>query len=1080
MARVFYNGNGNTGGSAPVDNNVYNNGDTVTVLGNTSHLANGSDTFFNWTTNANGTGTGRHVGGTFVIAAADVTLYAQWLTNAELTGDGITAHYQFSYNIVLATSGIEPARTNAVISACESDFSIMSNWFGGIDISPAVTIPMPVAVTALGGGAGTGGHWPAIGCSLKPGRENSDYCRTLLVAEVTELLMAAQGQGWYAPDKSNEQSSGEGLSHFLNQQFQITIGHIPGLAFNATRWLNSSLPPSNSSSTRIGRPTANYDYQPRYDYINNILEHDNSNSPASGCSVMFLWYLFTQLGFSVSQICQAAAPTIAEVYRILTGDTGDPFPFFKLLMDNAYPVDAVALIPPPNHDNPFPLALLSFWVDKSTFGIDEVTDIINSSRGRVENAFWLILEGFNINTYLSLGVTISEFTGSFKTNIPGIQIVPNAASAVEYENPSNLLLPQRVRLAFDIVFVNDTTANSLTAFPATRGARVQLELDTSVTIGGKVILGSGASTIFELVAGANPYFTNINPILGNVPWLSQDLRVFTVTPGQNNAPIGNTAVVPRLSPANNSILDAAAGFQYMQNLIGYLNGNFSRPAGTDPFSLFPGQAGESTADSSVTPLTVDLSNPLLPKIYTNYNFAIARVRLRGTAVPANVAQHVKVFFRLWSTQTADTDFNTATYPSVPDALGLPDSPSVAPDNHTIPFFATGNYGANTDYIAGGVNNQLVQIITGDSVWAYFGCFLNVYDPANIVNDQYIQNLLPGTHHCLVAQIACDDAPIVNANGIAMGPENSDKLAQRNLQVTVSDNPGPPASHRIPQTFDLRPSKPLANVSGSLLNYPDELMIDWGGIPVNGDASIYWPGANIADVIGLANNLYAAHTLSSSDTHTLHCKTTKGVTYVPIPVGTGQNLAGLFTVDLPTAVVAGQEFDIIVRRITTRRLGGVDHYVNRASGAVAPIGNSETDDGSNPAETLVPSNNTQKNWRYVTGTFQVKIPVRNKATMLLPEENTLAIMKARLQAMSPANRWYPVLQRYILYLSARIDGLGGDSAAIKPSYQGALPQKPGKEIDVYSNNDKCCKTVILLLAAFIFVLLILILILLLRK
>ncbi len=34
------------------------------------------------------------------------------------------------------------------------------------------------------------------------------------------------------------------------------------------------------------------------------------------------------------------------------------------------------------------------------------------------------------------------------------------------------------------------------------------------------------------------------------------------------------------------------------------------------------------------------------------------------------------------------------------------------------------------------------------------------------------------------------------------------LAQRNLQVTTSDNPGNPATHRIPQTFDVRPSPKL--------------------------------------------------------------------------------------------------------------------------------------------------------------------------------------------------------------------------------------------------------------------------------
>lgn len=126
----------------------------------------------------------------------------------------------------------------------------------------------------------------------------------------------------------------------------------------------------------------------------------------------------------------------------------------------------------------------------------------------------------------------------------------------------------------------------------------------------------------------------------------------------------------------------------------------------------------------------------------------------------------------------------------------------------------------------------------------------------------------------------------------------------------------------------------------------------------------------------------------------------------------------------------------------------------------------------------------KNWRYVAGTFQVRIPVTTKDTILAPEENTLAIMKARLQAMSPANRWYPVLQRYILYISARVDGLGGDSSSIKPSFQGMLPpiQTEGEECQP-SFKDKCCKIVIYILSAMTFVLfiiLILLLILLLKK
>jgi len=57
-------------------------------------------------------------------------------------------------------------------------------------------------------------------------------------------------------------------------------------------------------------------------------------------------------------------------------------------------------------------------------------------------------------------------------------------------------------------------------------------------------------------------------------------------------------------------------------------------------------------------------------------------------------------------------------------------------------------------------------------------------------------------------------------------------------------------------------------------------------------------------------------------------------------------------------------------------------------------------------------------------------------MLRPDEDALAVMKWRLQQMTPTNRWRPVLERYTAYLGARITGLGGDPNAIPPSPDGA--------------------------------------------
>jgi hypothetical protein len=81
----------------------------------------------------------------------------------------------------------------------------------------------------------------------------------------------------------------------------------------------------------------------------------------------------------------------------------------------------------------------------------------------------------------------------------------------------------------------------------------------------------------------------------------------------------------------------------------------------------------------------------------------------------------------------------------------------------------------------------------------------------------------------------------------------------------------------------------------------------------------------------------------------------------------------------------------------------------------------------------------RNWRYVVGTFAVRIPVTTRAEMLPLEENTLAIMKWKLTLMAPTNRWYPVLQRYISYIVGRVQGLGGDPGGIEPSPSGYHPK-----------------------------------------
>ncbi|MCF8023199.1 MAG: S-layer homology domain-containing protein [Clostridiales bacterium] len=76
---VTYRGNGNTGGSVPVDSENYQRGDSVTFLGNTGSLVKTGYTFSGWNTVIDGSGTSYYAGDTFSMGGANVILYAQWV-----------------------------------------------------------------------------------------------------------------------------------------------------------------------------------------------------------------------------------------------------------------------------------------------------------------------------------------------------------------------------------------------------------------------------------------------------------------------------------------------------------------------------------------------------------------------------------------------------------------------------------------------------------------------------------------------------------------------------------------------------------------------------------------------------------------------------------------------------------------------------------------------------------------------------------------------------------------------------------------------------------------------------------------
>jgi hypothetical protein len=430
-----------------------------------------------------------------------------------------------------------------------------------------------------------------------------------------------------------------------------------------------------------------------------------------------------------------------------------------------------------------------FVVDKSTFGVDEVSD--NSTWS---SAFWLFLEGYKPSV-----VTPSKpnLAGTF-TTIPGILFIPGPPIYELGDSGANANLAQRIGFPFDVQFTTSGANSSLGAFPAA-GAEAFFSLSATIEIGGSQLPLTPTAEI-EPVGGVDPYFTNVNSAQGNAFYLSQDLRVFTITPGTTVGPGG---WAPKLGTGG--VPDA---YTFIGNLItylnqqeGYLNASFSPP--TDPSApdpldtILPLQTGALTGDSSVTPGTSSAPN---------YNFAIARVRLKGAA-GTTTSPGLSVFFRLFSTQTNDTDFidtpataaafdsPNVTYPT--STKGVPsagtDLSETVINGCTLPFFATANYNAHpTDYNTGGPNNQVVAIPSGQNyVWAFFGCFLNVDDEGNIIGTQTIQQWLAAGPTIAWWRRSPMPTPHHRLGGVVANPENNDKLAQRNLQVTASGNPGFP-------------------------------------------------------------------------------------------------------------------------------------------------------------------------------------------------------------------------------------------------------------------------------------------------
>lgn len=623
-----------------------------------------------------------------------------------------------------------------------------------------------------------------------------------------------------------------------------------------------------------------------------------------------------------------------------------------------------------------------FVTDRSTFGEDEVQAMLGvASPAVIEAASYVIVDGYSPQ---ELGIT--SFTppnaAPAITDLPNVAGMSISATHLAGDYPDYLMRRQRLtwtyRVAFDHTngFTEEVRSVALTASIAKVWDATDSVSDTAV---------------IYLVRQPNPY-----EIDGETSWLSTDLRVFQIKEGQSKfgETMGGTP---------------AAASDFIKDVIANLNNG---TAG--------GQTFEDDISTDYQTSWLELSERV--DEVRVFNFAIARVRYRGSALDA---ENVRVFFRLFPVSTTSLSYDQATTYRRGGSAGvvIPLLGIRGGELVTIPCFAEPRVDSSTDNLNDQTDPANVRNILHDAGGAerhaYFGCWLDI----NQLQDQFpsepfpldgpfigerrtIQELIRGQHQCLVAEIAFDPNPIPDD----ATPSTSDKLAQRNLSVVQSANPGDVASHRIPLTFDIHPT-PITLEAGEMA---DELMIDWGNTPDGSVAKMYMPGISTTDVLNLADEMYKVHRINRDDEHTLQCRA-GGITYIPIPPGFGVSLAGLLTVDLPETVHRKQVFTIVVRQITNAHspMVGPDPDAVESSRAIAE----------------------ELTWRRILGSFQLTIPVRTKETMLEPERRLLSVLRWIQKAIPDDNRWYPVFRRYIGQIADRVDSLGGNSNEVAPSPSG---------------------------------------------
>jgi hypothetical protein len=686
-------------------------------------------------------------------------------------------------------------------------------------------------------------------------------------------------------------------------------------------------------------------------------------------------------------------------------------------------------------------------LERSTFSQDEV-----GANPIFEGAVLVTVDGLKpsqfpaggIDDLLASPTRVADWAPSFPAPASGVVIEPRTVSSDAPSLPDRI---QRFTFTYRVRFDNES------AFTAIAGDSQNFPV--TATLGATGVAAPLTDTaVIQLLTVANPFMLDLDHPDAKT-WLSSDVRVFRVREGQTY--LGHTL------PMGASKEQAYA---YIRSVLNDVT--------VTQFDNLPVAQPSSTLSSM----------PMTSTGQRVYNFALARVRVDGAGATAN---GVRVFFRIFTTQT------TAALTYVDPAGGNPQqgykrtsgaNPIAIPGTNaagdewlSFPFFAQ-TRSADPQLQSDPENVQAISPSVGQE---FFGALIdnNLPDPYLPLTPGGAGNVgltthLMGEHQCLVAEIQYAGAPIPNG----ARPSTSDKLAQRNLAVSVVANPGLDASRMALHTFEIEATpRPITDELG-----PDELLLEWTrDVPDGTYTSIYIPTWNAHEVIELADRLYPHHDLRAEDDHTVTLPA-RGTRYVPIPRSMSRQ-CGVLIADLPLGIRKGQRFDLAVRQITNRGhvvkappsvathiskaeakkiLAGLDKRKDKAAThrTTFDLGDNRTlftdvsafdlaGDGAVIVQAPDPKQVEEARrksivWRETVGGFQLGVPVSVKGDMVEHHARLLSVLRWRAEFVRRDSRWYTPFRYYVELIAKKVAALGIDPHSI--------PTTPDGQFDLPGRGD----------------------------